>query len=542
MGREVWCPACGAEHRLGPGSVVLEEEAEPAPPSTVAEAPAETAPARESAPAAGRAWLTSHSLRDARSIVAFAMVLIIIVLGTIAVYLALRRIGHRQEPDAADPVALAVAEEDTDPYVGSSTRVENGVTTIERWRRSGKVEIERTVAPLPTLPATPVSTPLADRFRVAEPGGAAHQRGPHVGSVVRRVGPSLAWVGGKVGGGTGCLVRRGLVATTTRAVSFDLPSDLKVWFPAVEDAARGPFDADLVVYDRQRDVALVALQGDVSTLPPPFEFPADLPASQGMLLRVANVGGADSVFTRPVEIRESPGDPARVMPILGGPLPTSDLGGPLIDPEGRAFGIVTTAPGPGRTPTLIRVEGPGSLILAHRRDRDEDFHRARSLHRMIVTTRRLMMALALHTSALEARARCLRDGDETVDAGGGEHRLSDYLGRISAIDRDAFAGLEGELSSVRGYSPSQIPELDRSKFGLAADLIHEMRRLVREAADDPGRYAEKVDAIRLQATELIRDHSTRWDIDPPGFLWPVLEGTSLIDPERFFEEITHWVG
>lgn len=507
-------------------------------------------------PKAERGGSPRLSLAQSRSVVKAVFSLVFVGLAAVIVLRTVQEANRG--PGAADPVAEWDNQADKDAGPGGSGRNEGGTAAIDLGAGLGGVTGSRPGAPsqpghaeqrqgsdiASIVGRIPGAGTLEERFPGPPAGQAAHQRTDLGEDVARRLAPSMAWVGGKLGGGTGFLVRQGLVATTTRAIVFDFLQDVKVWFPAAEGESRGPFDVALVAYDRDRDVALLAVLGQGKALPPPFEGTADpppAPGTPGKLLHVKGPEEANPVDSRLIAFGPRPNERPRIAASLDAALRTSEVGGPLIDSEGRAIGMVTLAQGPGRPATFILVEGPSNLIDSHKRGDGDDFLRAQALHQLIACSRRMMMAGALHASTIALRAESRQTGRDDVTVGGATHPLTEYVDRVRRLDRELFSELEGEINRIRGYPTSLLEPSARARFALAGELIHKMRRALDEPDGAPFGSADGVAKLREEASELMRYLSIGWDIETPGFLWPTLKGERGVDPEEFRAEIARWI-
>ncbi|MBY0526206.1 MAG: serine protease [Gemmataceae bacterium] len=150
-------------------------------------------------------------------------------------------------------------------------------------------------------------------------------------------------VGKREGGGTGFMIRPGVIATNAHVVESIPPDDLKVYFPsAKEELSKKAFPAKVLHFDAKRDLAFLAVEPVVPPLrmADNFEFkpgknitiigcPAD---GSGKMLRNAVSTGVLSTKT---DVRNMP------FYQLGASVNGGNSGGPVFDNRGQVIGVVT---------------------------------------------------------------------------------------------------------------------------------------------------------------------------------------------------------
>jgi hypothetical protein len=339
-------------------------------------------------------------------------------------------------------------------------------------------------------------------------------------------------------------VRDGLVATTSRAIAFDFARDLKVWFPAADGEARGPFPVAVVGFDPQRDMALLAVHRGGRALPPPFAFPAvdELPrgGAVGTLMKVKDAGSPRSVGALTVRFVPRVEAPARAA-ALAQTLKTAEAGGPVIDAEGRALGMVTQADGPGRPALFHLVEGQDNFLGKHAADGVQEFEFAQGLHRIGVLFRRTLMKATLYLSAANAKVECRRSGDKTVRVGGVTYQLDDYLDRVTRLVQELGDRMREERMRLREIR-SDVGELPSPReFGQVDELLNEVFTLFGIGGREPGEYFDRLSAFKGGVLLRAQDLLSRLGIDAPGGFGAALEGRVSVDPGAFREEMARWI-
>jgi serine protease Do len=117
-------------------------------------------------------------------------------------------------------------------------------------------------------PAQPSAQPadLQSRVKRALAGDDGTDKPLTTAEIVERSEGSVALIKGQVSGGTGFVVAPGVVATNSHVIAEELMSHLEIIFPSAQGARHGPFPAELLYEDTERDLALLGFQGDVPAL------------------------------------------------------------------------------------------------------------------------------------------------------------------------------------------------------------------------------------------------------------------------------------
>src|SRR5262249_46719478 len=83
-------------------------------------------------------------------------------------------------------------------------------------------------------------------------------------------GPSVALIrfkeGEKEGGGTGFMIRPGILATNAHVIDSVLINKVKIYYPSSPNLGKTPFSARVLHFDPKRDLAFLAVEPKVPAL------------------------------------------------------------------------------------------------------------------------------------------------------------------------------------------------------------------------------------------------------------------------------------
>lgn len=254
-------------------------------------------------------------------------------------------------------------------------------------------------------PAPPVAPVLAAPAPAPDQG-AARSPAPTTAEVVARCEPSVALVRGRVSSGTGFLARPGVIVTNAHVIDDEFVPDLEILFPSAPEGQRGPFDAELLAEDHERDLAFLAVHTDL----PPLELaPAYRFVKGADVLVIGNPGLGDEVvlenaISRGVMSSQTVIEGQHYFQ-MGIAINPGNSGGPVLDSSGLVVGVATLKSTRAESMGFgIPVEDLSAALdrLANRTDADRTS--ARSRHRAVAALRMLASAGALYALAIEERA------------------------------------------------------------------------------------------------------------------------------------------
>jgi S1-C subfamily serine protease len=163
--------------------------------------------------------------------------------------------------------------------------------------------------------------------------------------IYERCSPSVAMIRFKVGkaegGGTGFMIRPGLLATNAHVIEDALPEDLKIYYPSVKELKDTPFAGRVIYCDRKRDLAFLAVEPKV----PPLRLADNFEFKGGKSITII---GCPAVGKKQLKNAVNTGNlstetEVEKMPFyqLGAPVNAGNSGGPVFDNRGQVIGVVT---------------------------------------------------------------------------------------------------------------------------------------------------------------------------------------------------------
>jgi S1-C subfamily serine protease len=183
------------------------------------------------------------------------------------------------------------------------------------------------------------------------------QREKKTEEIVTLCGPSVALIrfkeGEVAGGGTGFMIRPGLLVTNAHVINEVLPHQLKIYYPSAKDLGKTPHSAKVVHFDAKRDLAILAVEPKV----PPLRLASQFEFRSGMNITII---GCPSVGEKQLENAPRSGNLSTKtevgkMPFyeLGISVNPGNSGGPVFDSRGQVIGVVALK---------ARQEGTGFCI------------------------------------------------------------------------------------------------------------------------------------------------------------------------------------
>ena len=190
------------------------------------------------------------------------------------------------------------------------------------------------------------SSPSAAAAALRTPGNPSESRGsgPRLSTeeIVTRCEHSVGLVKGHGGTGTGFLILPRVLATNAHVIDQELSEDLVILFPSAPEDRDGPYEADILYFDRERDLALLAVDTDLS----PLELAPEGPFQRGSDVTIIGNPGLGGSLT--LENAVSSGKLSTHARIneqdyyqISASINPGNSGGPVIDPWGRVLGIAS---------------------------------------------------------------------------------------------------------------------------------------------------------------------------------------------------------
>jgi S1-C subfamily serine protease len=327
-----------------------------------------------------------------------------------------------------------------------------------------------------------------------------------VEQVVAKVEASVACikVEGYTGGGSGFVIREGMIATNRHVIEKVLISQLQIYFPSAPMDQRGPFPAELIYVDPVKDIALLKVPTSIAplTTPPTHTF------RRGQ--EVIAIGSPGTLGVLTLENAVSRGVVSAEVVIeglqycqLSISINPGNSGGPALDMTGQVIGVITARD--------LSTEGVAFCITVpdlnnsiHRAEEltDEEIENNRSLHRLGVLVRAISKLTRIHGHLmglyLVSMEKAVNDG-KSVDVG-----LQTARGELDAVVRGLNAEnavvdseLTNEASSIS--SDEHLPERIREQFSALWTNYKEIRSNVENPRGT-------MDAFRTKKLQLTDTH------------------------------------
>jgi S1-C subfamily serine protease len=157
--------------------------------------------------------------------------------------------------------------------------------------------------------------------------------------IVARCEPSVAIIKGKLGLGSGFIVKENVLATNAHVIEDEFPEDLEIHFPSAKEVgSRGPFKSTAILYeDRRRDLALLSI--DVPLLPLEVAGENEFIKGEDIVI-IGSPGGIENV---PIKGTLGTRQDLNGMPWYQFSAPTNpgNSGGPVLNYEGKVLGVHT---------------------------------------------------------------------------------------------------------------------------------------------------------------------------------------------------------
>jgi Trypsin-like peptidase domain len=176
--------------------------------------------------------------------------------------------------------------------------------------------------------------------------GRADDRVLSTEEIVARSEPSIALVRGKQLGGTGFLVRPGILVTNAHVINLERIADVSVSFPSAALKDRGPLPVTLLWEDKTRDLAFLKVNSNL----PPLTVDGAYRFRRGQDITVIGNPGTDVVFGERTTLVNavSRGVMSSTISRLGQEyfqisisINHGNSGGPVFGSDGKIIGVAT---------------------------------------------------------------------------------------------------------------------------------------------------------------------------------------------------------
>lgn len=300
-----------------------------------------------------------------------------------------------------------------------------------------------------------------------------------VEQVVAKVEASVAFIKGK-GSGSGFVIREGMIATNRHVIEKELISQLQIHFPSAPMDQRGPFPAELIYVDPERDLAFLKVPTSIT----PLTTPVANTFRRGQ--EVIAIGSPGTLGVLTLENAVSRGVVSAEVVIEGQrycqlsiSVNPGNSGGPALDMTGQVIGVITAKD--------LSTEGVAFCITVpdlnnsiHRAEEltDEEIKTNRSRHRLGALARAISTLTRKHGRLMElyliSMGKAVNDGKSPafgLQIARGEHDA--FVRGLNAENVAVDSELTNEASSIS--SDKHLPERIREQFAALWTNYKEIR-------------------------------------------------------------------
>ncbi len=328
-------------------------------------------------------------------------------------------------------------------------------------------------------------------------------------------------VGKKEGGGTGFMIRPGVIMTNAHVVEDALPEDLKVFFPSAEEIKKTPFSCRILYFDRKRDLAMLAVDTKVPALrlADNFKFEGGTeitiigcPGFGEKLLDNTVTAGTLSTET---EVNAQFGK----MPFyqLGASVNPGNSGGPVFDSRGQVIGVVTlkATQQEGLSFCIPWKDVKERLDEIEKQDPHQSAAASQSTHRLHVVVSRVgdcaggyFAAAAIYIGAMQQAARARRTPQEGINQARGT--VDDILKQIEKLMDTKYRGVATKL-----LDDPKVPDNVRGKFRDLWKTYMDVKELAEKPDPNVNAYVGKWRDLVGRYRTQIQDLAKSMGFDPP---------------------------
>lgn len=322
--------------------------------------------------------------------------------------------------------------------------------------------------------------------------------------------PSVAKIsvqfGEHEGGGTGFMIRPGILLTPAHVAEAALPEDLKIYFPSAKAIAKTPFSARILYFDRKRDLAMLSVDAKVPALrlADKFQFESGrnitMIGCAGFGKDVVKIGVVMGTLTAKANILDMP------YYQLGAATEPGYGGGPVFDDRGQVIGVVSLRRNDAEAVSycIPWEDLKERLEEVEKQDRLELAKKARLTHSLHVlflrarqSTRIYWFMSQIYTQFMSQAAQAGRPVEEGLKAA---RAMIDK--RIEKF-KPAMLTARYEAIGNKLVTDSNLPADVRDKFAELWKTYLEFKKLAENPDNDFQTYAKKNNALRsrFQAQE-----------------------------------------
>ena len=320
-----------------------------------------------------------------------------------------------------------------------------------------------------------------------------------VEEVASKTEASIAFIEGGTGSGTGFLIHDGILATNRHVINEEFIEQLKIHFPSAPAGEQGPFTAELIYKDPDKDLAFLK----VETSLPPLTTPAQHSFRRGQdVIVIGNPGIGDQVLKNAVNTGNLSTEvmlDGQQYYQLGISINGGNSGGPVLDMSGEVLGVATLGwNGKEGLAACVPLPQLTEALAKARNISESEIAVIRSEHRLGVVVR----TVSIMTDAYETGMRTYLDSMVNASKAGktdssGLEQVRDDVSKELLRMNDLFVDADVSREASRVSSDSNIPERVREQFAELWTNYKEMKSNVENPRPDLSAFYEKY----LQLTE-----------------------------------------
>jgi serine protease Do len=324
--------------------------------------------------------------------------------------------------------------------------------------------------------------------------------------IVEKCGPSVARISFKLGkkeggGGTGFVVRPGVIATNAHVIEDALGEELSVFYPSAKDIAKTAFPARVIFFDRKRDLAFLAVEPKVPALriADKFEF------RSGKNITIIGCPGlgntqlenavSTGVLSTKTEVEKIP------YYQLGAAVNPGNSGGPVFDNRGQIIGVVTLK-------STVQESIAFCIPWQDFKDRLESLEKqdphklaanAQAMHSVHAVGKRASLTSLVYIRIMAAYAGSMRESvsrGRPAEEGIAKARpfMDDLLRRVAPFIVDA----KHQNIARSLMNDPNLPADVRTKFGEVWKNYEEIKQQVEKPGGTPAAYTTKLQQLDRQ--------------------------------------------
>jgi S1-C subfamily serine protease len=322
--------------------------------------------------------------------------------------------------------------------------------------------------------------------------------------IVEKCGPSVALIRFKVGkqegGGTGFMIRPGVLVTNAHVVDSVMPDELKVYFPSAKDLAKTSFTPRVLFFDRKRDLAFLAVDPKV----PPLRLADNFEFKSGKNITVIGCPGVGAmqlenavntgVLSTKTEVEKMP------YYQLGISVNPGNSGGPVFDNHGQVIGVVTLKASQESIAFCVPWQDLKDRLEGLEKD---DPHRiaapAQSMHRLHVVVGRVFVSSIVYTKKMAGYAFIMRKA--AAKGVRPDDMIKEARAQIDANLRPFAAFLLDDKHKEIGaklLADTQLSEELRRKFGDLWKTCDELKKNVDDFSGGLAAYESRAKQLETR--------------------------------------------